>query len=158
MSKLAPEKYKIITIKELEMIIKNVPPQILQAQVTHFLFFFFFFWLRWLFIAACWLSLVAMSRGYSSLRFEGFSLGWLLLLRSTASRCASVVVACGLSSCGSWALECRLSSCGTWAQLLRDMWDPPGAGIEPVSPSLAGRFLTTEPPGKSNPFYFLTQI
>lgn len=29
MLKLAEEKYKIITIKEFEMIIKNVPPQIL---------------------------------------------------------------------------------------------------------------------------------
>ena len=27
-------------------------------------------------------------------------------------------------------------------------WDPPGPGIEPVSPALASRFLTTEPPGK----------
>lgn len=29
MLKLAKEKYKIITIEEFEMIIKNVPPQIL---------------------------------------------------------------------------------------------------------------------------------
>ena len=28
------------------------------------------------------------------------------------------------------------------------MWDLPGSGIEPVSPALAGRFFTTEPPGK----------
>ena len=28
------------------------------------------------------------------------------------------------------------------------MWDLPGPGIEPVSPALAGRFLTTVPPGK----------
>ena len=33
------------------------------------------------------------------------------------------------------------------------MWDLPGPGIEPVSPALAGRFLTTAPPGRStNPF------
>ena len=37
----------------------------------------------------------------------GFSLRWLLLLRSTGSR------RMGFSSCGSWALERRLSSCGT---------------------------------------------
>ena len=44
----------------------------------------------------------------SSLRCTGFSLWWLLLLRSTGSRCeASVVVARGLSSCGSRALERR---------------------------------------------------
>ena len=28
------------------------------------------------------------------------------------------------------------------------MWDLPGPGIEPVSPELTGRFLTTGPPGK----------
>ena len=28
------------------------------------------------------------------------------------------------------------------------MWDLPGPGIEPISPALAGRFLTTGPPGK----------
>ena len=50
---------------------------------------------------------------------------------------ASVVVACGLSSCGSRA------------QLLHSMWDLPGPGLEPVSPALAGGFLTTAPPGKS---------
>ena len=29
------------------------------------------------------------------------------------------------------------------------MWDLPGPGLEPVFPALAGRFLTTSPPGKS---------
>ena len=29
------------------------------------------------------------------------------------------------------------------------MWDLPGPGPEPMSPALAGRFLTTAPPGKS---------
>ena len=28
------------------------------------------------------------------------------------------------------------------------MWDLPGPGLEPVSSALAGRFLTTAPPGK----------
>ena len=28
------------------------------------------------------------------------------------------------------------------------MWDLPGPGLEPMSPALAGRFLTTVPPGK----------
>ena len=31
------------------------------------------------------------------------------------------------------------------------MWDLPGPGLEPVSPALAGGFLTTVPPGKSKP-------
>ena len=62
---------------------------------------------------------------------------------------ASVVVARGLSSCGSRALECRLSSCGTRAYLLRGMWYLPGPGLEPVSPALAGGFLTNAAPEKS---------
>ena len=45
-----------------------------------------YFWLHWAFIAVCRLSLVAASRGYSSLWCTGFSLWWLLLLQSTGSR------------------------------------------------------------------------
>ena len=96
------------------------------------------------------LSLVVASGGYSSLWCAGFSLRWLLLLWSMGSRVqASVVVAHGLSSCGMGALERRLSSCGARAELLHGMWGLPGPGLEPVSPALAGRFLTTAPPGKS---------
>ena len=54
----------------------------------------FFFWQRWVFVAAHGLSLVEASRGYSSLQCTGFSLRWLLLLRSTGSRRA------GFSNCG----------------------------------------------------------
>ena len=64
-------------------------------------------------------------------------------MRSTGSRCT------GFSSYGTWVLERRLSSCGTWALLLRGMWDLPRPGIKPESPALAGGFLTTAPPGKS---------
>ena len=111
---------------------------------------FIYFWLHWVFVAAHGLSLVAASGGHSSLRCAGFSLRWLQLLWSTGSRCVgSVVVAHGLSSCGSRALEHRLSSCGAQVNLLWGMWDPPGPGLEPVSPALAGRFLTTVPPGKA---------
>ena len=59
---------------------------------------------------------------------------------------ASVVAACGLSCCGSWAGEQRLNSCGARAQLFHSIWDPPGSGLEPGSPVLAGRFFTTELP------------
>ena len=43
---------------------------------------FIYFWLRWVFIAAHRLPLVAVSRGYSLLQWAGFSLRWLLLLQS----------------------------------------------------------------------------
>ena len=33
--------------------------------------------------------------------------------------------------------------------MLRGMWDLPRPGLEPMSPALAGGFLTTAPPGKS---------
>ena len=47
--------------------------------------------------SVCGLSLVAVSGGSSSLWCVGFSLRWLLLLRSTGSRRA------GFSSCSMWA-------------------------------------------------------
>ena len=74
-------------------------------------FYLFYFLLCWVFVAACGPSLVAASRGYSSLSCActGFSLWWLLLLQSTGYRRA------GFSSCGSQALELRLNSCGTRA-------------------------------------------
>ena len=57
----------------------------------------YLFIFSWVFVAARGLSLVAASRGYSSLRCAGFSLRWLLLLQSMGSRRA------GFSSCGMWA-------------------------------------------------------
>ena len=59
-----------------------------------------------------------------------FSTRRRLLLQRTGSRAAASVV---------WH---------TRAWLLRGTWDLPGPGIKPVSPALAGRFLTAEPPGK----------
>ena len=110
----------------------------------------FCFWLLWVFVAACGLSLVAASGatlpcGAWASHCGGFSCckAWALGVW------ASVVVARGLSRCGSWALEHWLSSCGAQASLLRGMWDLPGPGLEPMSPALAGGFLTAAPPGKS---------
>ena len=37
----------------------------------------------------------------------------------------------------------------------RGMWDLPRPGLEPVSPALAGRLLTTVPPGKSYDFFLM---
>ena len=55
-------------------------------------FFKIYFWLCWVFVAARGLSLVAASGGYSPLRCAGFSLRWLLLLRSTGSISVGVSV------------------------------------------------------------------
>ena len=64
-----------------------------------FIYLSFYFWLHWVFIAVHWLSLVAASGGYSSLQCVGFSLQWLLLLRSMGSGHK------GFSSCGAWAQQ-----------------------------------------------------
>ena len=68
-----------------------------SSPLPIFLNKFIYFWLCWLFVAACGLSLVAVSGGYSSLQCTGFSLQWFLLLRSMGCRHA------GFSSCGTWA-------------------------------------------------------
>ena len=55
----------------------------------------------------------------------------------------------GISSWGSRALEHRLSVAVVLGPSCHHgMWDFPGSEIESVSPMLAGRFFTTEPPGK----------
>ena len=65
---------------------------------------------------------------------------------------------CGGFSCyraqtlGTWAsvdAACGFRSWGAWAWLLPGMWNIPRPGIEPMSPELAGEFLTTGPRGKS---------
>ena len=66
-------------------------------------YLFIYFWLRWVFVAARGHPLVVASGGYSSLQCAGFSLRWLLLLRSTGSRCA------GFSSCGTRAQQLWLT-------------------------------------------------
>ena len=71
---------------------------------------FIYFWLHWVFVATHGLSLVAASGGYSSLRCAGFSLRWLLLLRSTGSRRT------GFSSCGTWAQKLWLAGSRAQAQ------------------------------------------
>ena len=79
--------------------------------------------------------------------------------------CWVFVTVWGFSSCGKWGLPstcgtqashcCGFSCCEVWVQLLRHMgllprgmWNPSGPRIEPISPALAGGFLTTGPPGK----------
>ena len=86
-------------------------------------------------IAVCRLSLVVAGRGYSLLLCSGFSLQWLLLLKSTGSRCVgSVVVTHGLSCLVAFGIL-------------------PEQGLN-TSSALAGRFLTTVPPGKPSLLLF----
>ena len=66
----------------------------------------------------------------------GFS---LVAVRGLLIAVASLVVGHRLEAC----------SCSLWAQLLHGMWNPPRPGVEPMSPALAGGFLSTASPGKS---------
>ena len=74
-----------------------------------------------------------------------FSSQWLLWLRGTASRACRLTV--WLS--GSRALTQKLWLMGLIAQWrVRSSWIKP---VSPASPAQAGRFFTTEPPGKPLP-------
>ena len=53
-------------------------------------------------------------------------------------------MACGLSGCGAQTLERTGLVAPQHVRVL-----VPRPGIEPTSPALGGRFLTTGPPGKS---------
>ena len=88
------------------------------------LFYLFYFWLRWVFIAACGLSLVVASRGYSSLQCAGFSLWWLLLLGARALGAQASVVAHRLQQlrlAGSRAQAQQLWCAGSRAQA-QQLW------------------------------------
>ena len=130
------------------------------TSLCHYFYFFLIYLFIYLFIFGCIGSLL-LHAGFLQLRQAGatlrcscvsFSSRWLLLLWSMGSRHT------GFSTCGSQALEHRLSSCGAQAYLLHGIWDLPGPGIEPVSPAMAGRFLTTAPTGKSHMSLFLKQV
>ena len=98
-----------------------------------------FICLHWVFIAARGLSLAVGERG---------------LLSSCGARashcdgffcCGAQVPGVGFSSCPSRALESRLSRHTGLVAL--QLWDVPRPGIEPMSPALVGRFLSTAPQG-----------
>ena len=68
-----------------------------------FVCLFVCFWLCWVFVAVCKLSLVVVSRGYSSLRSTGPRPMGFSSCGATASHCG------GLSCCGAWALGTQAS-------------------------------------------------
>ena len=87
------------------------------------IYLFIYFRLCWVFIAVCQLSLVAASRGYSSLQRLGFSLMWLLLW-STGSGAWGLGSCCaGVSAVIAHQLSCSVA-CGIF-------W----TGNEPSSPA-----------------------
>ena len=95
----------------------------------NFICLFVCFWLCWVFIATWGFSLVAA--------------------RGALSTCGVLTSCGGFSSHGAWALG-HVGSQLWWCMGLVApwIWNLPRPGIEPVFPTLAGRLLTTRPPGK----------
>ena len=83
--------------------------------------FIYLFWLRWVLIAAHGLSLVAASGGHSSLWCTGFSLWWLLLLRSTGSRRAGFS-RCDVRAPQLWLVGSRAQAQQLWRTGLVALW------------------------------------
>ena len=139
------------TANPLLYVIEEVGPMLTVTDNTLFIY-----WLCWVFFFSSFSlfcfgslllqgpSLVMVSRGYSLLWCMDFSLRSFSCCRAGALGCV------GFSSWGSWALEHRLSSCGARTYLLHGVWNLYRPGIEPMSPALAGGFLSTVPPGKSS--------
>ena len=94
-------------------------------QINLFIYLLIYLWLYWVFVVACGLSLVVASGGYSSLWCTGFSLQWLLLLQSMASRHAgSVIVALRLLIAGSVVVAHGLSCSAACAIFLDQGLNP----------------------------------
>lgn len=73
-----------------------------------------------------------------------------LALASGRLLCRSDGLPAAVASLVELRLEaCGLSGGGTPVHSSHGVWDPPGTVIELLSPALAGRFLTTKPPGRS---------
>ena len=77
---------------------------------------------------------------FSSCRKGGSSLLWCRVSHRCGFSC------CGAPTIGTW-------TCGPRAYLPHGMWNSPLLGIEPVSPTWAGRFPTTGPPENSCPSF-----
>ena len=110
---------------------------------------------QWL-LSTC-IAMVPRCPGFSRCRAVSLGhMGSVVAVRRLHST-GSIPVAQGLISCSWRPLEhAGFRSCGTQAQLLLAMWDLPRPGIKPVCPALAGRCLSTAPPGKPL-YYFLSK-
>ena len=132
-----------------------MPKQILLSFFKKQIYLFIYFWLRWVFVAARGLSLVEANGGYSSLWCTGFSLRWLLLLRSTGCRC--VGFSSGTRAQQLWLVGSRVQAQQLWCTDLvapRHVESSQTRAQTRVPCILAGRFLTTAPLGKSAFFFF----
>ena len=118
----------------LKLFPKCILSHLLKQHVWNIVFFYFykFIYCIYLFLFLAALGLCCCTRAFSSCGEQGLL---FVAMRGLLIAVTSLVVEHGLQARG-------LSSCGTRALLLRGMWDLPGPGLEPVSPALAGGFLT----------------
>ena len=122
----------------------------LLFKVMSFFSFFLTYMLLYLFMAM--LSFHCCTWAFSSCK------KWELLSSCNASLVAEHVLQVAWASVVAtgahqlWLMgprACTLISCGMQAQLLCGMWNLPVLGMEPISPALEGRFLSTVPSEKS---------
>ena len=78
----------------------------------------------------------------------GGLLCWVSVAVRTFSGCGSRASQQWFSFRSTGSRRTGFSRCGSQAELLHGSWNLPGPRIEPVSPALVGRFLSTAPPGK----------
>ena len=107
------------------------------------IYLFIYFWLHWVF---CCFAQIFSSCSEMGLLFV--PVHWLLIAvvssvaehRLTSLRALVIAV-------------CRLQWLWLGGLVAPSMWNLTRPGMEPVFPALAGRFLSTVPPGKSRNFY-----
>ena len=112
------------------------------------------FFLIYDFIYLCFatLGLFCFAWAFSSCSQQGLCIivvCRLLIVGASLSFWSTGSMHVAFSSFGSQTLERKLRGCDPRAWLLPSMWDLPRPGIEPISPVLAGRFLSTVSPAKS---------
>ena len=152
--------------------------KLLTRELVHFytnphtslLFYFIFLngllfkiFLNFIYLSLAALGLHCCTRAFSSCGEWGLL---FVAVHRLLIAVSSLAAEHGLQAHGLQQLQCvgsvvavrGLSSCGTWAQLLCGMWDLPRPGIQPMSPALAGGFLTTVPPGKPHKFIFFKWV
>ena len=104
------------------------------------------------------LPLVLVSRGSLWLWCTGFSWLWVFWLWNMGSRKLGLQwlqhVCLVFKTPRLW----KSRTCGTPAYAFHGMRDLPGPGIKPISPALAGGFLSPEPPGKLQREHFLLEL
>ena len=119
-----------------------------HKNFMYFVIFFLSLLLVVLGLPCCWgLPLAIASRRESPLQHAGFLL-WRLLFWG------ALAIGTGTSAGAAPGSRERAQALWGQAQLLHGPREPPGPGIRPVSPALAGGFFTTEPPRKPLQIFF----